>query len=289
MSFKESHNKYDSDASSTYTKDGRDIKIQYKTGDVSGFVSKDKVCIADLCIDDQGFAEVTDESGDGFMDAPYDGMLGLGFKGISVDNLPTVIDNIVDQEKVDVMSVSFWLNKNPDDDNAGVMAIGGEGWEHERFYHKPLLYLGVFEETAWHIPLYGIVVGANTSMICTRECTAVVDTGSSLIGGPKDQVDVIHNVIGADKDGIIDCATIPDLPLIMFRFEDEGPDYPLTSEDYVLKVTHDGQTVCTSGFTGIENPEREEMWVLGSVFMRKFYTVLGVFGKAVGFALAKQN
>jgi hypothetical protein len=47
------HNKYDSGKSSTYKPDGRKMAIQYGTGSMKGFISKDRVCVADLCVVDQ--------------------------------------------------------------------------------------------------------------------------------------------------------------------------------------------------------------------------------------------
>lgn len=39
------HHKYDSTKSSSYKKDGRKMQIQYGTGSMKGFISKDKVCV----------------------------------------------------------------------------------------------------------------------------------------------------------------------------------------------------------------------------------------------------
>jgi len=71
--------------SSTYTKDGRDFSIQYGTGAMKGFVSVDKVCVAGVCVDSQGFAEAVKEPGITFIAAKFDGILGMGWSTISVD------------------------------------------------------------------------------------------------------------------------------------------------------------------------------------------------------------
>ncbi len=44
---------------------------------------------------------------------------------------------------------------------------------------------------------------------CSRSCHAIIDTGTSLIGGPPDDVDAINHLIGAEEskfgEYIVDC------------------------------------------------------------------------------------
>jgi saccharopepsin len=57
------HAKYDSDASSTYKANGSEFSIQYGSGSMKGFVSKDSIKIGDLLLEGQDFAEATQEPG----------------------------------------------------------------------------------------------------------------------------------------------------------------------------------------------------------------------------------
>ena len=79
---------------------------------MSGFVSSDKVCIAGVCVDDQLFFEATDEPGVAFLAAKFDGILGLGFTSLAVNNIPTVFDNMIAQGVVEAPKFSFWLNRS---------------------------------------------------------------------------------------------------------------------------------------------------------------------------------
>ena len=109
--FLERHNQYDSELSSTYKENGTHFEIHYGSGSMSGFVSGDKVCVADVCVEGQLFAEATHEPGIAFLAAKFDGILGMGFYSISVNGITTVFDNMVEQNVVEAPKFSFWLNR----------------------------------------------------------------------------------------------------------------------------------------------------------------------------------
>jgi saccharopepsin len=57
------HTKFDSSASSTYKENGTSFSIKYGSGSMEGFVSRDRLRIGDLTIEDQLFAEALKEPG----------------------------------------------------------------------------------------------------------------------------------------------------------------------------------------------------------------------------------
>lgn len=284
-----SHNRYNSDKSSTYKPNGTDFEIQYGSGSMSGFLSTDTCCMAGICVVDQTFAEATHEPGLSFLAAKFDGILGMGFPSISVLGVTPVFNNMIDQGVVEEPIFSFWINRDPEDSNGGTIVIGGSD---ESLYEGEISWFNLSSATYWQITLDGIAVGVDTELSCVGGCEAILDTGSSLLVGPKADATAINELIGGTEalpgsgQYIVDCAAIDSLPTLTFTIG--GQDFLIEGKDYVLQVTQFGVTQCISGIMGLDLP-RGLSWILGDVFLGKFYSVHDMGNKRIGLATSKQN
>jgi cathepsin D len=115
------HPKYYSSQSSTYVPDGREYKIKYGSGGVEGFVSKDTVQTAGLKATNYAFGEATKLSGVSFIAAKFESLVGMAFDKISVDDLPTFVDELYRVGALPNKTFSFYLTKTPGQDGSALV------------------------------------------------------------------------------------------------------------------------------------------------------------------------
>ncbi|XP_072348479.1 cathepsin D-like [Scyliorhinus torazame] len=277
------HHKYKSDASSTYVKNGTKFAIRYGSGSLSGFLSQDTVTIGDMATPKQVFGEAVKQPGIVFIAARFDGILGLGYPTISVDGVLPVFDNMIKQKQLEKNIFSFYLNRNVSTQPGGELLLGGVD---PKYYTGDFHYVNVTRQAYWQIKADEVTVG-NQLTLCKGGCQAIVDTGTSLIVGPMEEIRGLQRAIGAlplfHGEYLIGCEKIPTLPVITFTVGGKG--FSLTGEQYVLKISKFGKTICLSGFLGMDiPPPAGPLWILGDVFIGRYYTVFDRASNRVGFA-----
>jgi len=280
------HPRYDLTKSSTYVANGTQFHIQYGSGELWGVISQETLMMGNLAIQNQGFAESTKEPSIPFAVAKFDGILGMGWPKISVEGVVPPFNNLIDQKLVDQPVFSFWLNRNQADQNGGELMLGGTNSAHMA---SDVSYLPITREAYWQFHMDGVQIVGNQSF-CSGGCEAIADTGTSLIVGPTADVKALNKALGArslpNGESIFNCAKISTLPDINFTLG--GKVFTLTYKDYVLTVQQGPEVMCISGFMGMDiPPPAGPLWILGDVFIGKYYTVFDYGNARVGFALAK--
>jgi len=272
------HTKYDSQQSSTYKANGTTFSIQYGTGSMEGFVSRDTLAIGDLVIPEQDFAEATKEPGLTFAFGKFDGILGLAYDTISVNHIVPPFYSMINNGLVDSKVFSFRLGSSEED--GGEAIFGGID---ESAYSGKLFYAPVRRKAYWEVELQKVSLGDDELEL--ENTGAAIDTGTSLIALPTDIAEMINAQIGATKSWngqyTVDCTKVPSLPDLTFTFG--GKPFPIKATDYILEV----QGTCISSFTGLDiNVPGGSLWIIGDVFLRRYYTVYDLERHAVGFAPA---
>merc|ERR1712039_1169639 len=207
----------------------------------------------------------------------FDGLLGLGFHTISEYNISTPFENMVAQKLIDDAVFAFYLQQ--DSSSTGELLIGGVDEKH---YTGKLVDVPLISETYWEVSMDSMKF--DDSVVASKQ-KAIIDSGTSLLAGPTSAVKALANQVGATslmgKEYVIDCSKISSLPDLVVVLG--GQTFTLTGKDYVLQVS----SQCLFAFAGIDVPApRGPLWIMGDVFMRKYYSVLDYGKKMMHFAPA---
>lgn len=253
--------------------------IKYGSGPVSGKFAQDTVTLGDIVVPEQKLGVITNVAGLGKMYSlgKFDGIMGLGFSSLSLGQVPTVLDNAIQQGVLDEPVFGFFLGDNAD----GELSVGGVDTSR---YVGDFHNVKLLSATYWEISLNSITLSTDTQKLAlTPKTTAIVDSGTSLITGPSYLIRKFAHSIGAKpygKQWVVDCKKeMPDV-----TFDIDGVAYIITGDDYVLNA---GDNICLLGFSSLDLPFGSPKWILGDLFMRKYYVKFDLGKKEVGFAKLK--
>lgn len=113
------------------------------------------------------------------------------------------------------------------------------------------------------------------------QLTAIVDSGTSAIIGPRD---IISEIVG-QVPFIFDCYDTKNLPEVSFILD--GITYTVNGDQYM--INRNGKS-CELGFQKSYLPSQfSGSFILGDSFMKNFYTHFNLGQKKIGFAKIKKN
>ena len=272
--------RFDQASSTTFTTKNQPLSITYGTGQMEGIVGSDSVTMGGLTVDNQGFG-VASQLSDNFLASPFDGIFGLAYKSLAKDQVTPWMDNAVQQGLIDKAIFSFYLSNDPGKGDARLI-IGEpdpDYYQGEIEWH-PLQSLrgNAPEDLYYNITFDGIYSGnQQVPLLCNYvgSCKAIVDSGTSLIVGPSEDIENILNTLNLNPD----CSNLNEQPSLNFMIG--GNNYEVPPEFYVVKrINQTGQAECTPGLA----PSNMTFWIFGDAFMRAFYTIFDQGESRVGFA-----
>jgi len=283
------HKMYDHSKSSSYQANGTKFNIAYGSGPVAGFYSEDTVTMGDVPVPKYKFAEVNNVKGLGpmWLMGKLDGILGLGWDDISVDHVQTPLRALVNSGSLPEPVFAFYLGSGG---AAGELVLGGVDPNHYSgdFAYTPVIETAPGKTGYWALAIDDVKMNGKSVTSCRK---AIVDSGTSLLAVPTADIKKIADLVGAkplgpipplNKEYTFNCTgPAPDFDIVI-----AGRTYTLTKEDYALQSG--GQ--CVLGMTGLDVPAPAgPLYILGDVFMRKFYVKFDVGKKRLGFATLKKT
>jgi len=272
------HRKYQRHASSTaqaiQNEKGEDSsEITFGTGQVAGDFYRDKLCIGDsLCID-ANFIAATSESTEPFQEIPFDGIMGLSFKDLSMGDGFNIVDDLAAKGSLPNGQFSFYLTDGGDSE----VTFGGY---RSDYLASDIVWAPVKVQSWWQVGIEDITFDNAPKQLCGGGCQVAVDTGTSMLAGPSDLVDKLSNMVGA-KD---DCSNFDSLPKLGFQVGDKVLN--LMPDDYMDKSASD----CSFSLMALDvPPPKGPLFIFGDPFLRRFVTIYDRQEARVGFAVAKHG
>uniref|UniRef100_A0A8D1BVP8 Peptidase A1 domain-containing protein n=1 Tax=Sus scrofa TaxID=9823 RepID=A0A8D1BVP8_PIG len=251
------HRVFDPFKSTTFRYSGVPIELEYASGMMSGYLGYDTVRISNLIIMGQEFGYSQWEENEAFDHAMFDGMLGLGYPGLAIEDTTPVFDNLRKRGLIAQPVFAFYLS------TTSTVTLGVD------------TLLLRFQKQ-----------GSGYVVACKSGCQAVIDTGSSLLIGPTKEVINIQKLINAkpfQEEFLIQCSTMNTLPDFIFTIN--NVQYPVPARAYIQKGSSTGR--CYSNFSGgTEDLSDKEFWILGDVFLRLYFTVFDRGQDRIGLAPA---
>ncbi|KAM4748866.1 cathepsin E-like [Rhinophrynus dorsalis] len=277
------HERFKSFESISYEHGGKSFSIHYGTGQLVGVTGKDTLKISNMSIVGQDFGQSVMEPGRTFVLAQFDGVLGLGYPSLAVADAVPVFDRILEQNLVDKAIFSFHLNKDEDSQYGGELIFGGID---KSLYKGPIHWVPITEKGYWQIRLDNVKIHGE-KMFCQNGCEAIIDSGTSLITGPRVDIGKLQSLLGATPtlfgEYILDCNRISSLPSVTFTIGQR--DYTLSAEQYMIKEKSETSHICLTGFQPMEiSTKSGPLWILGDLFMSKFYSVFDRENDRIGLA-----
>ncbi|XP_069486078.1 pepsin A-like [Ambystoma mexicanum] len=274
-----SHPRFNPKNSSTFKSTKQDLFIEYGTGFMIGVLGYDTVWVSDIADTNQIFGLSTMEPGYTFDNVPFDGILGLAYPSVSSSGATPVFDNMMKEGLVSKDLFSVYLNKI---EGAGSVITFGE--IDPAYYTGDINWIPLTSQTYWEIKIDKVIINGAT-VACNAGCSAIVDTGTSLLSGPTSAVTSIQKAVGATLTSSgqysVKCCSLPDMPDIIFEIH--GIQYPLTPSAYVLQ----SKTACLTGLQSMDIATASgDLWILGDVFIRQYYSVFDRSTNQVGYAQA---
>lgn len=269
---------YDPSESSTYKNNGTAFKIQYGTGAMNGVVVHDVVTIGSLKAN-VDFAVATNEPGITFKESKFDGILGLAWPQIAVDGIVPVMQALENQGQLDQDLFAFYL-QYASSKTTGKLSIGG----YDKSKATNLQFVPLKGENYWLVNMDSLSFGGTKSTTVTN---AIVDSGTSLIVGPKNDVAAVATIEGATEvmngEYSVSCSsTMKDMEVTLGS---GSSSVTLTVKGNDLRIKICRFVViceCLLGIAGMDLPE--PLWILGDVLMRDFYTIFDIKNKQIGFS-----
>ncbi|GAA95525.1 uncharacterized protein L969DRAFT_45003 [Mixia osmundae IAM 14324] len=279
-------------ASSTAVDAQSAFSIRYGSGSATGEIWTDNITIAGYELLQQPFG-VCDNVSSNLLGGNVSGLMGLGFDSLATSNVVPFWQNLVTSgTNLSFPGFSFALTRFINT-NASIIEPGGIftlGTLANASYIGDINYnyIPTGMESYWLIPMDGLLLNG-TNITSIQGPNVAIDTGTTLIGGPPDDIQAIYSQIpgaAAATGSYEGYYTYPCNQSVIISLQFGGILYNISSADFNLGPFTGG--TCLGAFFDLDlssNSRSVISWVIGDAFLKNVYSVYR-YGPphAVGFA-----
>ncbi|CAK4079542.1 unnamed protein product [Aphanomyces euteiches] len=260
--------------------------IAYGSGEARGLSGADTIYVGGYTAKNVPLGVVELEA-DSLSNMKPDGLMGLAFDGLATFSHPPPFMVLLRQNPELAPQFSFYLTPEPNTNGSEVMFGGFDPARMEGSVWQTMDVIPQYGYwTFWRVQLHSMIVG-DAEDVCDAGCIAFVDTGTSLLGVPEANYDKVIQFISdaATRAGCycsvgaygFQCFMCSKDNFPPLRFGLGGHSFfSLAGADYTMCI---GATCLV-----LIQKSGQDMWTLGDVFLKMYYSLYNVQTKQIAFA-----
>lgn len=249
---------FNSSASSTFKPIQGEIDLNYGMGSVTGQLGMDTVRISGLTVNNVIFALTP--GAQGVQGMQFDGLIGMAFPSLSVGNIPTFFQKMMEEKVIKDPSFSLFVSET-----SSAIVLGGTD---PKYAKSEFVYFPVLSEGYWSVNARQFEIDGMTSL---GDLTVIFDSGTSRIVFSNDLMSLFTEVTGLQADVAYNIDVIDLLPPVHIYIGHEKirvspTTYMISEEGFCFLGIQSTDTFSTSSV------------ILGDIFLTTKYTHFD-FGK----------
>ncbi|EIM86445.1 aspartic peptidase A1 [Stereum hirsutum FP-91666 SS1] len=281
---------FDTSSSSTFNNLSTSFSITYGSGAAAGALGSDVVQMAGFEVSSQTFA-VCDEISSGLLSSPASGLFGLAWQSIASSGATPFWEALYESSVLDSPLFAFQLTRYQNDTSAEALEPGGTftlGATNSSLYTGDIEYQSIpsNEVAYWTLAMTGLSVGSTSVDLGSgSETYAAIDTGTTLVGGPTEQIAALFAGIEGSQAGtgsyegyyLYPCETEVSVSLTF-----GGSSWSISPADFLLAQVSESQ--CIGAFFEFSSSSSAPSWIVGDTFLKNVYSVFRANPASIGFA-----
>jgi len=232
---------------------------------------------------------------DPFNTFDFDGVMGLGLDTLSLNAEFHLLGQLTKLRNMSPIFAVF-LAIAPD----GVSEVSFGGHDERRTGGAELQWAPIDspEMGYWRVKVYGLLLDGKPAGLCEDgHCYAILDTGTSMLGVPKDGLQGLLSSTARrlpSDSSQQDCRNVPGPELTFslgnFNITLGAKDYSRPAPSQIQNVSGGAPSIiCRASMLPVEMPQLgEKVFLFGEPVLKRYYTAYDAGNRRVGFAQAVQ-